>query len=60
MCLPFNRKKETGIIWASMKNAPDRLGVQKIYDLVLKEIYGIYKTKNTTKDQIKKYKISDR
>ena len=43
-----------------MKNAPDRLGVQKIYDLVLKEIYGIYKKKNTTKDQIKKYKISDR
>ena len=37
-----------------MKNVQDRLGVQNISDLVLKEIYGIYKTKNLTKEQIKK------
>ena len=36
-----------------MKNVQDRLGVQNISDLVLKEIYGIYKTKNLTKEQIK-------
>ena len=60
MGLPFNRRKGTGIIWASMKNVPGCLGVQNIYDLVLKEIYGIYKTKNPTKDQIKKYKMSQR
>ena len=37
-----------------MKNVQDRLGVQNISDLLLKEIYGIYKTKNLTKEQIKK------
>ena len=35
-------EKETGIIWVSMKNVQDGSGVQKISDLVLKEIYGIY------------------
>ena len=30
-----------------MKNVQDDLGVQNISDLVLKEIYGIYKTKKT-------------
>ena len=34
--------KKTGEIWASMNNVEDGLGVQKIFDLVLKEIYGIY------------------
>ena len=33
-----------------MKNVQDRLGVQNISDLLLKEIYGIYKTKNLTKE----------
>ena len=55
----FNSKK-TGEIWASMKNAEDRLGVQSISDLVLKEVYGIYKTKDLTKEQIKKYKMTER
>ena len=45
-------EKETGIIWASKKNVQDGLGVQNITDLVLKQIYGIYKTINPTKDQI--------
>ena len=51
-------EKETGIIWVSMKNVQDGLGVQNISDLVLKEIYGIYKTKNLTQEQIKKYKMA--
>ena len=38
----------------------DGLGVQNISDLVLKEIYGIYKTKSLTKEQIKKYKVTKR
>ena len=42
------------------KNVQDGLGVQNITDLVLKEIYCIYKTINHTKDQIKKYKITER
>ena len=37
-----------------MKNVQDGLGVQNISDVVLKEIYVIYKTKKPTKDQIKK------
>ena len=47
-------EKESGIIWVSMKIVQDFLGVQNISDLVLKEIYGIYKTKNPAKDQVKK------
>ena len=45
-------EKETGIIWVSMKNIQHGLGVQNISDLVLKEIYSIYKT-------IKPYKRSN-
>ena len=37
-----------------MKNVKDGLGVQDIFDLVLKETYCIYKIKNLTKEQIKK------
>ena len=29
-------------------------------DLILKEIYGRYKTKNLTKEQIKRYKMTER
>ena len=43
-----------------MKNVQDGLGVQNISDLVLKEIYVIYKTKNLMKEQIKKYKMTQR
>ena len=43
-----------------MENVQDGLRVQNISDLVLKEIYSIYKTKNLTKDQIKKYKMTER
>ena len=52
-------EKETGIIWVSIKNVQYGLGVQNISDLVLKEIYVICKTKNPTKDQIKKYKMME-
>ena len=53
------REKKTGEIWAKMKNVEDGLAVQNISDLVLKEISGIYRTKNLTKQQIKKYKINE-
>ena len=55
----FNSKK-TGEIWANIKNEEDSLGVQSISDLVLKEVYGIYKTKDLTKEQIKKYEMTER
>ena len=43
-----------------MKNVHKGLVAQSISDLVLKEIYGIYETKNLTKEQIKKYKMTER
>ena len=39
-----------------MKTVEDGLSVQNTSDLVLKEIYGIYKTKILTKEQIKNKK----
>ena len=52
--------KRTGKIWTKMKDIQDGLGVQNISDLILKEIYGIYQTKNITKEQVKKYKMTER
>ena len=38
--------RETGEIWVGMKHVGDGLGVKNIFDLVLKEICGIYEKKN--------------
>ena len=43
-----------------MKNVHDGLCVKNMSDLVLKEIYGICETKNPTKEQIQKYKMTER
>ena len=43
-----------------MKNLENGLAGQNISDLVLKEISGIYRTKNLTKQQIKNYKITEK
>ena len=37
-----------------MKKVNNGLGVKNTSDLILKEIYGIYETKNLIKKQIKK------
>ena len=52
--------KKTVESWTKMKNVQDGLGVKNMSDLVLKEIYGIYKTKNLTNKQIQKYKMTER
>ena len=39
-----------------MKNVHNGLGVKNLSDLVLKEIYHIYKTKNFTNKEIQKKK----
>ena len=44
--------RKTEKIWVSMKNVHNSLGVKNISDLILKEIYGIYETKNLTKKQV--------
>ena len=43
-----------------MKDVQNGLGIQSISDLVLKEMYSIYKTKSLTKEQIKRYKVTKR
>ena len=43
-----------------MKNVQDGLGVKNMSDLVLKEIHGICEAKNPTKEQIQKYKMTER
>ena len=42
-----------------MKNVQNALGVKNICDLILKEIYSIYETKNLTKEQIEKYDMTE-
>ena len=43
-----------------MKDIQNGLNVQNISNLVLKEIFCIYKTKSLTKEQIKRYKMTKR
>ena len=43
-----------------MKDVGSSMGGKNIYDLVLKEIYGIYEKKELTKEEIKNYKITER
>ena len=52
--------KKTGEIWSKVEDIQDVLSVQNISDLVLKEIYNIYKTKSLSKEQIKKYIMTKR
>ena len=43
-----------------MKDVGSGIGVKNISDLVLKEIHSILKTKNSTRKQIKKYRMTER
>ena len=52
--------KTTSDIWVDMKDVGSGIGVKNISDLVLKEIYGICKTKNHTKRQVNEYKMTKR
>ena len=46
------------LLWQIMYDVQEGIGVKNMSDLVRKEIWGIFRTKNATKDEIKKYKIS--
>ena len=48
--------RKTGEISGSMKDVGSGMGVKNIYDLILKELFGIYDTINLTKEQIKNAK----
>ena len=54
------RVQKTGEIWPSMEDVGSGIGVKNIFHLVLKEIHGVLETKNPTKKQIKKCKITER
>ena len=43
-----------------MKDVGSGMGVKNISDLVLKEIYGICETKNSTKKEVNEYKMTKR
>ena len=43
-----------------MKDVGSGKGIKNISDIVLKEIYGICETKNSTKQQINAYKMTKR
>ena len=52
--------EETDERWVSMKDVRVGLGVKSISDLVLKEIHGICKKKELTKEETKCYKMTER
>ena len=52
--------KTTSEIWVSMKDVWSGIGNKNISDLVLKEIYGIWETKNPTEKQVNEYKMTKR
>ena len=56
----FSRVRKAGEIWLSIKDVHKGLSVKNISDLISKEIYGIYETKNLTNKQIQKQKMTER
>ena len=46
--------------WVKMCVVQAELGVQNMSDLVRKEVWGIFETKNSTKDQIITYKRNEK
>ena len=52
--------KITSEICVSVKDVRSGMGVKNISDLVLNEVYGICETKNLSKEQVNKYKMTKR
>ena len=48
------------LFWVKMIDVKNGLGIKNISDLVRKNIQGIYETKNPTKEQVRKYKRSQK
>ena len=48
------------LFWVRMHHVLEGMGVKNMSDLVSKEIWGIFKTKNPTKYQIRKYKRGEK
>ena len=56
----FLKVRKTGEIWASTNGSRSGMAVKNMFDLVSKEMHGILKTKNPTKEQINEYKMTER
>ena len=52
--------KKTDKIWVSMKDVGAGLGVKSISYLVSKEIYDIHEKRKLTKEETKRYKMTER
>ena len=50
----------TSEIWVNVKDVGSGMVVKNIFDLVLKEIYGIFETKNPIKKQVNEYQMTKR
>ena len=48
------------LFWVRIIDLQRRLGIKNMSDIVRKEIHGIFETKNPAKEQIKKYKRSEK
>ena len=48
------------LFWAKMIDVQNGLGIKNISDLMRKSIQGIYKTRNPTEEQTRKYKCSQK
>ena len=53
-------RNKSGDLWVIIKDVKNGLGVKNMSDVVLKEIYGVYKKKNFTNEEIKYYKMHER
>ena len=48
------------LFWVKMCDVQKRLGVENIYALLRKEIWGIYGTNNRAKEQARRYKRGEK
>ena len=53
-------KNKNDDLWVIKKDVKEGLGVKNMSDVVLKEIYGVYKKKNFTKEEIICHKMTER
>ena len=53
-------RNKSGDLWVIIKDVKNGLGVKNLSDVVLKEIYGVYKKKNFTKEEIICHKMTER
>ena len=56
----YKKADKTDEIWPIMHDAGSGMGVKNISDVVLKEVYDIFETRNPTKERISKCKMTER